>query len=388
MTVMAPAFSPEALRDRAAAPIASADRFKWALLGCIAFLYLPLIFAGPGSDPDSLRELRSGTTLLWQHRYVMSRPPGYFPYEALCGFLYTLGGVVASNLATLAMSLLLLHSFLGICGYCKVPHRHLLAIAIATNPVYWVNSASTIDFIWALGCFMLGFRWFLEHRYLGAAIVLGLAVGIRVSSILLAGPVLVWQLIERPRDAQLWMAAALATALGAALYLPEFIVSGNSFGFLTYYVGTWSLTGHLGRFLYKNIYFWGLPATIFLLAAAPVVIRELARCDREFGGIVALSTSIVLLFEALFLKLPVQRAYLLPMLPFVLILLGIALRDRVATLVALVFMIFSYNLVNLNLARPDTPDHATQAKVGLFVEPGYLLEDLRVRRAVAHEIAR
>ena len=65
--------------------------------------------------------------------------------------------------------------------------------------------------------------------------MLGIAVGIRLSSVLLAGPLLIWQLIERPRDRKLWTTAIIATSIGAMLYLPEFIASGNSFAFLTYY---------------------------------------------------------------------------------------------------------------------------------------------------------
>ena len=244
-------------------------------------LYLPLYSCRTGFDPDSIRELNSGTTLLWQHRYVLSRPPGYFPYEALCGLLYALGGTIASNLATVAISLLLLDSFLHICEHFEVPHRYLLAATMAIQPVYWASSTSTIDFIWALGCFMVGMRLWLDHRYFGAAAMLGLAVGIRLSSVFLAGPFLVWEIVGRPRKAKLWMTAALATAIGAMLYLPEFVASGHSLGFLTYYIGAWTMTGHLGRFVYKNVYFWGLPAAVFFLAIAPLMIRKLARCDRK-----------------------------------------------------------------------------------------------------------
>ncbi len=357
---------------------------KWALLGSVACLYLPFILAGPGSDPDSIRELNSGATLLWQHRYVLSRPPGYFPYEALCGLLYALGGTIASNLATVAISLLLLDSFLHICEHFEVPHRYLLAATMAIQPVYWASSTSTIDFIWALGCFMVGMRLWLDHRYFGAAAMLGLAVGIRLSSVFLAGPFLVWEIVGRPRKAKLWMTAALATAIGAMLYLPEFVASGHSLGFLTYYIGAWTMTGHLGRFVYKNVYFWGLPAAVFFLAIAPLMIRKLARCDRRFARIIGLSISIIVLFEGLFLKIPVQRAYLLPILPFGLILLGIALRARLRMLCAITILIFSYNFVNLNLARPDVPNHATRAIFGPFIESGYLLDDLSTRLAVSH----
>lgn len=376
-------FPRDTLSAQPAAYVAEDDRLRWVLLVCAAGLYLPFVFAGPGSDLDSLRELHSGATLLLQHRYVPSRPPGYFPYEALCGVLYALGGTVASNFATMAMSLVLLDSFLRVCEHFEVPHRYLLAATMAIHPVYWASSTSTIDFIWALGCFFLGFRLLLNYRYLGAAAMLGLAVGIRLSSVFLAGPLLFWELIERPREAKLWEAAAFATAFGATLYIPQFVASGNSFGFLTYYLGAWTLTDHLGRFIYKNVYFWGLPATSFLFAVAPMVIRELLGCDRTFSRIIVLSASIAIVFEALFLKIPVQRAYLLPMLPFALIVLGIALRDHSPLLLAMTILVFSHNCVSLNLARPDIPDHATRAIVGPFIEPGYLLQDVAARLDVA-----
>jgi hypothetical protein len=158
------------------------------------------------------------------------------------------------------------------------------------------------------------------------------------------------------------------------------------FSFLTYYLGAWTVFGQLGRFIYKNVYFWGLPATIFLLVIAPMLVRGLSGCDRKFSRIIVLSMAIVLSFEALFLKIPVQRAYLLPMLPFALILLGFALQAHRRILLTTTMLIFSFNFVNLNLARPDVPDNATRASVGLFVEPGYLLTDLSARLAVTRTL--
>jgi hypothetical protein len=377
-------FAPELPPALAVEHHAATERRKWLLLGCVAGLYLPLIFAGSGANPDSLRELRSGLTLLLRHRYVMSRPPGYFPYEVLCGILYRLGGPIASNLASVLMSLALLDCFIRICERFEVPHRYLLAATMAIHPVYWAASTSSIDFIWALGCFFLGFRFLIDKRYLGAAALLGLAVGIRLSSVLLAAPLLVWELVERPRDARLWATGALACAIGAMLYLPQFVAAGDSLQFLTYYRAAWTTRDCFGRFIYKNVAFWGLPATVFLIAVSPMIIRALLQPDRRFSRISILAILIIFAFEALFLKLPVQRAYLLPILPFVLILLGIALRDRPRLLLATAALVFSYNFVNVNPVRPDVPDHATRAVFGVFIGRGYLLDDLVARRALAH----
>ena len=340
---------------------------------------------GPGSDADSIRELRSGTTLLWQHRYVLSRPPGYFPYEALCGILNALGGTVASNLATVAMSLAALDSFLMICRHFQIPHRNLLTLTMAIHPVYWASSSSTIDFVWALGCFLIGFRMLLSDHFWAAAAMCGLSIGIRLSSILLVVPLLVSELVARPREARLWAAAGVTAVVGVSLYIPEFVASGNSLGFLTYYLGEWTLTDRVGRFIYKNVYFWGLPVAIFLGVFASMLMRKLLS-DRNWMTIVMLSGSIVLSFEALFFKLPVQRAYLLPLLPFALMLIGIGLRDRRRMLYTFAALVFSYNFISLSLARPDVPDRATRAIFGIVVEPGYLLTDVAARRTISRAI--
>ena len=71
------------------------------------------------------------------------------------------------------------------------------------------------------------------------------------------------------------------------------------------------------------------------------------------------------------------------MLPFVLILLGIASRARERMLIAIAIAVFSYNFMNLNLARPDIPDHATRAHLGFFLERGYLLDDVAARLDLA-----
>ena len=350
----------------------------------MAILYLPFIFMGPGSDTDSFRVLNSGATLLWHHLYVPSRPPGCFPYEALSGILYAFGGTRATNLATVAMSIALLASFLRICEHFEVPHPLLLTAMIAIHPIYCASSTSTIDFIWALGCFFLGFSLLLKPRYHAAAAMLGLAVGIRLSSVLLVAPLLIWELGKKPRDFRIWLTAISATAIGTACYIPAFLHADNSMSFLTYYVGDWSSAEYVGRFIYKNIYFWGLPAAILLLAISPMLLRRLSRTDRKYSGLIIFSVTITIAFEALFLKLPIQRAYLLPILPFALILFAIAFRDR-RMLIGMAILIFSFDFVNLNLARPNLRDHATHATIGLFIEPGYLLDDAARRLDLAHQ---
>jgi len=85
--------------------------------------------------------------------------------------------------------------------------------------------------------------------------------------------------------------------------------------------------------------------------------------------------------EALFLSFPVEVEYLLPILPFFLLLVGAGLKSRRVLLVFLA-LVLSYNLVNFNIAHPDSPGQASSASIGLWVEPGYMAQEMRMRFAL------
>ena len=84
-------------------------------------------------------------------------------------------------------------------------------------------------------------------------------------------------------------------------------------------------------------------------------------------------------YKALFLKYPLEGGYLLPMLPAVLILLGIGLAHRPAILAAFGAALALYAVVSINVARPNEPYRATGGRVGLWIEHGPLWRDVRMR---------
>jgi hypothetical protein len=356
---------------------------RWAILAIAGVLYLPLIFRGPGSDADSIGVIESGCRLLLQHHYEPSRYPGYFPYEALTGILFNIGGSTLTNFASLLVSLLALDSFLDICATSDVPARHLLAVLLAIQPLYWANSTSSIDFVWGLSAFLTGYRLMLRKRWLLAGLLFGLAIGIRLASSLLVGTALLAYLLERPGDPELWLIALVTAAVGAALYIPEFIAANYSLAFLTYYPRAFGFWGYVGRFVYKNIYLWGVPASGLLVFVTPLVFRNLRRnVTSEQRPLVRTCIFAVVALELMFLKLPHQTAYLLPVVPLVLILLGIALQQRRTLLVALGICILSFDFVSINFAHPDRPRFATHAQLGVWLEKGSLLHDLDERAQI------
>ncbi len=348
------------------------------LTGC-AVLYAPWLFLGYGADDDAYRIVRTGRVLLEEGTYIGSRNPGYLIPELGSAVLNALGGSVLSNAGTLALGLVALGAFLSIAGRLAVPHRFILATGLALHPVFWTNATSTMDHVWALGFLLAGWLALIDRKWLVAGVLLALSVGSRFTLLPAVGIVLgyAW-LTEHGERAGVVRAAGVAVVLGAACYLPSAYEFGWTLDFL-HPAGmrgdelwTWPL--RLGRWAYKNLYFWGLLGTLLLPVLAALALRQ-----PRVPHLLWLAVVVVVAYEALYLRFPLDRGYLLPIVPFVLLGMGAALAERPRWLVAFVVSVASFNVVSVNLARPDQPNAATEAQYGVWIEPGLLVQDTQIR---------
>jgi hypothetical protein len=359
----------------------SESRKTYAVLIAVFFLYFPFIFLGYGNDIDSWGVARSAQEMLTEHKYTPSRYPGYFTHEFASMFLILIGGSVGSNLGTLAMSLLTLYFFLMICEMHHIPNRHLLAVLLAVNPYYWVSSTCTIDYLWALGLLMAGYWCVLKKRYVPAGVLFGLAAGARMSSGLFVMALAASYFITREEEKyHVFASSALGGFVGVLMYVPSFIAAGYTLDFFTYYIDDWTGIEHLARFVYKNIYLFGLQTSVVLALLTPSIVKGLRERYREYNwNLLTLSVLMIIAFESLYFKIPLEMEYLLPMMPFLLILVGIALKEKVQAIIALIVVQASYNIISFNFARPDVPDHATEATIGFWIEKSFLLKDVLLR---------
>ncbi len=373
--------------ERGPRDTAGGRRADMLVLAAALVLYVPFVFLGYGSDNDSYGVLDSGRELLQHHRYVPSRPPGYLVYEVSIGILSRVGGSVLCNAASVVMALIALACFLRICEHFGVRHRHLLAVTLMVQPVFWLNATCTMDYVWALAMLLGGFLLLLRRWYLLGAILLSLAVGTRLSSFIAAGIFLIYPLRAYPKDRLRVVAAgAVAIVIGALCYLPSFRQAGYTTAFLHAGVSQgemWSTKMKLGRFVYKNIYLWGLPATLVGAGLCTMIVfRREAILRKQWRGLVVVCLALLVGYEALFVKYPIEPAYLLQAVPAVLMLLGMGLSDRPRLLMLFAIAVASYAVVNINLARPNQRDKASSARIGLWVERGYIIQDVPRRKAV------
>lgn len=343
-------------------------------------LYLPMIFLGYGEEPDSYIIAGAGENFLRTGSYVPSRRPGAFAYEAPEAILNRLGGSVLSNLASLAASFAVLASFTWLLKRLEVPQRHRIIWVLILLPIFWNNSAVTQDYMWALALCFLGAVLILKTHDLSGAVLWGLAIGSRATSVaVIAGFALFFLMSRSLSSRRIAVVAVVTIAIGAACFVPSYTSSNNSFGFLNAAnwgrAALWTPYLRIGRFVYKNIYVWGLPAFLVLCAAVGISIRNFRELlADQWRTLVLASTFVIIAHEGIFLEYPMKPEYLLPMIPFLLVIVAIGLRSRPRVLDALIVSTALYTVFSLNIARPDVPWRATAAIFGVFPERGRLAQ--------------
>lgn len=342
---------------------------------------------GYGSDNDTYAVVDVGREFTETREYVPSRNPGYLVHEAATTVLGFIGGSLLSNAGSLLMALVFINCFQQLCRLFDIPHSEYLTTVIIVHPLMWINSTSTIDYVWALGFLFAGFLLLLRRYYILGGVLLGLAIGARLSSFIAVAGIFGfawWAKTEENINRRSTLIAVLITCVvGALCYVPSFAYAGWTLKFLTPGIGgteLWTPTARIGRFIYKNIYFWGLPAAVFLIYIFFLTIKKPARIfTTRWFSLSVLSVVMIAGYEALFLKFPVENEYLLPMLPFSLFLVGMILQDKPQTIVVLAILVASFNFFNINIARPNVAGQATNASFGLWSESGVLIEDTRER---------
>ncbi len=207
---------------------------------------LPWLNLGYGTDPDAWRVALTAEHLLSKGEYLPSRLPG-FPLHELVTVPLVRGGWVWTNLSTVMVSLAGVYLFARILAELNLPNKGVLTLAFAFTPLLWINSVTTMDYMWAL-TFILGcYLALIRGRSLLGGVCLGLAVGFRITSAWAAFAFLIWLWRERRlRSAIPFLGAMGLTSLVA--YSPVLATYGlRMFNFYDAKVGILPLLKLLGK---------------------------------------------------------------------------------------------------------------------------------------------
>ncbi|MCA9244172.1 MAG: DUF2029 domain-containing protein [Phycisphaerales bacterium] len=306
---------------REASHVLTGGRTRWrgyvALAVVILLSRLPFLTPGFGVDADAWRVALTGQRLRAGDAYEPSRLPGAPLYEALAALLAP-GGAVALNLASAIASVAVVLVFVRIIRRSTESDPWSAAIALAFTPVFYVQSVSSMDYVWSLLGVLTSLLFAMRGAPLTAGAALGLATGCRLTAIALLPAMLIplWRQPNRVARTVTFCATAIVT--GALCYLPAF--SHYGWGFLrvvdhSYPPLMWAVR--------KGVDVWG---QIGIVALGLVALLTLLGFTRRLRGVAPAKNGLLpaavvgaVISAALFLRLPHEAAYLLPAVAFVII---------------------------------------------------------------------
>jgi len=346
-------------------------------LPLVAASRLPFFFNGFGGDEDAWRIARAAVNIHGTGVYELSRFPGYPLYEYLSSLVIPLGGATLSNILTCCAGLVLLFVWYRIVRRSR--HWKILLVAMAFTPLFWINSSSSLEHVWSLLFLLIALYFAERHGALLAGLALGIGAGFRPTNLIAIVPVLIL-ILGNPRAVR---EAITATAVTLAVLLVAFSPIWTHYGFTQWLSLTQDQAARasvhgierIELFLYRSVYAIGPAAMIVALSAILFFRKTLWHRLRLKEPRIVASIAGIILFGILFFLFPLEGSYLLPAIPFLLLLL-----DQISSRMAV--LLFTAGLLSFSFVNPDIVRHTSpRGKIGFNVHAGMVLQEFVMRAA-------
>jgi hypothetical protein len=319
-----------------------------ALAAVVFASRIPFLAPGAGTDTDGWYLVDAAQEMVATGRYTRSRFPGYPVQEWLCSLIARAGGgPVAMNVLSALVSAAAVFALARVLRSLGVRDVALAALAFAFAPAGFVASVSCMDYLFAVAFVLAACHSVLHGRTPQAGLWLGLAIGARLTSVVLIPAVALLPDLEtglpRPWGRRVLNLAIPSAVLGAACYVPAYARYGWDFlkfsdplhtgstplDFITGFLDI----GHLPVpaalvFGQATVLLWGIPGTVLLAAAlasalvarmrkpSPVAAEPIPRRVR-LAALLAIALELLL-----YVRLPLDEGYLIPAMPFTLLLVA------------------------------------------------------------------
>jgi hypothetical protein len=331
----------------------------FALLSLVFIVVrLPYVNFGFGTDPDAWRVALSAYHFWETGHYFPSRLPGN-PLHEMVMILFIPGGWIATNIATALASLLGVYFFALIVRELKLPTPGLLVIGFAFTPLLYINSISTMDYMWTLTALLGAYYFVIKGNPLLAGVMLGAAMGFRMQSVMFWAP-LVYLMWREGRLREVPPLTLAAGGIAAMSFAPVLVVYGRDF--LNYYgaaVGYQDVVRLLGKEAL------GVIGGLGVLAGAAFSLSKLKELPRDAirDAHVTVWLAAIVLYFVSFSNLPHEIAYLIPVFPF-----GFMLMARYFTRAALIGAVGAILLAGvLDITTPSedfSSENLRSARIG------------------------
>lgn len=373
----------------------------YLFLGLLCIVYGLLTLNGYGNHDDIYRMIGTWRTLVSEQRYVPSRFQGYLVPEIIIGLSSQLGDFYLSNLVSAGLAIASLFiSYRLLVRVVPPLVAALAAFAVGANPFWIIAATTSTDYIYPTFFFLAGLLLLLNERFRWAGVLFAFAV----SSRLTYGPMgaiafafyFPYLRQQRQLTQRFFQGIALFLLVSVALYLPVFFASGMTLSFLSYADDASGGTfGAIARFIYKNIYLWGLPTFVVLVffflrqrqyyweQIRKVPFRNITTAKLVFYAVL----TCFLFNQLLFAKLPHQYQYLIPVLFCVMYFITHLpdARKSIVCLSLIVVLQAVHGLVNFDILETyqtggvNQTIHSDGAYIRPGIKEGILLRDYRWR---------
>jgi hypothetical protein len=352
------------------------NRIVLLVVICVLLSRIPFLFAGFGSEEYAWGLILIARQINLTGIYEVSRLPGHPVQEYMLSLIWDHPSWLLNLMTVLVSSA-------GIYFFIKALQKLALTavnpvfagVALAFTPVYFINSTNIMDYTWALSLVLISFYFLISGQLVGAALFLGIACGFRITAGGMLITFMVWHFMNY-RDVKAVVLMGILTVIVALIcFIPPLYIYGT--GFFTYYE----------YFPYppflKNVYkgtvgAWGVIGFIAVLISIPQIIikciKILKAKENIYDGAVANAAKIkykslvilcllcILLYTYSFLKIPQKTAFVLPVVPFFIILCMLSLTKK--QFYAFTFaMVVSSFFVGINLDDPIRGSKASPLSV-------------------------
>ena len=360
-------------------PLEPSQRFISIVLFAVVITRLPFLWFGYGSDPDAWRVANVADVLWRTGHYEVSRFPGYPLHEVATAPLVALGQTldpeqraIFSNGATLIATLILLLVWGQLVR--RISQKpYLLIIGLAFAPLVWLDSAITMDYVWSLLFLVLSLNAAQQRKCISAGIWLGIAAGFRPSNIVGVVPILtLLALGHQPARSMIKFLFGCVPATLVA-FLPMIL----SYGVKGWIDGTQlqmpalPFTDRALFFTYRSVYAIGPLAVVMVIGVVLLRRNEIVQQVREWRSAIVVSLVGLLVFSLLFFALPLDRSYLLPAFPFLLLLVEKNSSSRVFALFLICLILHAF--VNIDIIQHQ----GVQGIPAPNVHTGIVVEELQ-----------
>jgi hypothetical protein len=278
----------------------------------VSILYLLLLtfflHEGYGVEEDSWGLVMSTFEMHQTHGYVASRLPGHPTHEYLLALLFPPSPFAYNFVSAIFGSLALYFSILFFKNI-KTQFPILTGLTLAFTPVVFIAGTYTIDYSMSLLFIILSWYLLTSNFTLLAGVALALATGTRITNLYMIAPMFLYIYANKGKlKDYIWLSVSSST-LSILLFLPVIYTYGIHF----FDYSDQFPYPNLPKLLYKSTF--GVFGLIGLMAFLLLVFkfRKPALTNIHYA-LVAIALCIVA-----YLRLPQKSAYLIPMIPFILI---------------------------------------------------------------------